>query len=72
MNSPEGQTDLGLVPYAYAAGDNGLGVWMFVSFSRLAKRAKCSVCGARRILFVVKMGEIATSPGYCAKCSSIR
>ena len=72
MTTPVGQTDLGLVPYTYTGGDEGLGVWMFVSFKRLAKRAKCSSCGVRRILFAVKMGDIATSPAKCARCAGIR
>jgi hypothetical protein len=66
------QIDMGLVPYNYVANDEGLGVWMYVTFARQAKRAKCAKCAARRVLFVVKMGEIATSPGYCAKCANIR
>jgi hypothetical protein len=66
-----GQADLGLVPYSYV-GEDGLGVWMLVSFVRLAKRAKCSSCGVRRVLFAVRMGDIATSPAKCARCSGIR
>jgi len=65
-------SEIGLVPYSYLGGSDNLGVWMFVSFARLPKRDKCSVCRARRVLFVVRMGEIATSPARCGKCSGIR
>ena len=65
------QMDMGLVPYNYNAAGS-LGVWMYVSFSRLAKRAKCDLCGQRRILYAVGMGDVVTSPGRCAKCAGLR
>jgi len=63
---------LGLVPYDYVAKQGEIGVWLFVAFRRVEKRAKCSTCGQRRILFTVGLGEIAASPGRCAKCAGIR
>lgn len=65
------QMALGIEEIAPATGIGPLGVWLFVSFTKIA-RGKCSNCGIRRILFVVRLGEAFTSPGKCGKCCGIR
>lgn len=68
----ERQLSAGLSAYDFNPGPGPLGISLFVSFQRLAKRAKCSQCQIRRVLFVVRLGDDVVSPGRCAKCAGIR
>jgi hypothetical protein len=61
-----------LVDNTFATAAHPSTVFIGISLHRAPKRARCTACGQRRVLFFVGAGEQITGAHLCARCMGIR